>query len=460
MCDLSRDCSKPPPGAPAFPCGRLAEEAPQQRLQGLYPQRQSGLWMQRVRVPGGTLAGDQWQVLAAAARDFTPGTPLHLTTRQTLEFHDLLAERIGPLQKALAGAGLTTIGTCGDTVRNVTVCPCSGLAGGKCDLLPLAEEIRHLLQGQNGAFALPRKFKVSLSACEKSCAQPFLNDLGLIARRRGEQWGFEVIAAGSLGARPGIGSRLYEWIAADDALSLVLATFRVFAAHGNRQDRHKARLRHVRERLGKEEFARRMEEEFQAARVERAWPAIAISDRQAVRFARVTLTFANGDITAEQAEALAALAERPELKVRITNNHRVIVWGDDEGQIGEAVNAQPAVREAARPQPAIVACPGTRWCARGLVDTNALADRIRRELGTTLLASKLVCISGCPNGCAHSAVAPIGILGGKTTAEDGGRAEYFNLFWGGGLGRTDQMAEPVARKLSAEQLMQEIRQRL
>ena len=69
------------------------------------------------------------------------------------------------------------------------------------DLAPLAELIQKLLQSQDGIYALPRKFKISLSACQEGCGQPFINDLGLVATRRSGTWGFRVIGAGSLGAR-------------------------------------------------------------------------------------------------------------------------------------------------------------------------------------------------------------------------------------------------------------------
>ena len=78
----------------AFPCSSLPDDAGHARLLGLYPQRQEGLWMQRLKVLGGRLSPEQWDAVARIATEFTPLAPLHLTTRQDIEFHDLPPELI------------------------------------------------------------------------------------------------------------------------------------------------------------------------------------------------------------------------------------------------------------------------------------------------------------------------------------------------------------------------------
>ena len=101
--------------------------------------------------------------------------------------------------------------------------------------------------------------------------------------------------------------------------------------------------------------------------------------------------------------------------------------------------------------PSIVACPGTRWCSRGLVNTGALADAILSHAGDWL-SGKTVCISGCPNGCAHSRSAQIGMVGAIATVE-GERREVFDLYAGGEMGRGAKLADLVERKLSVEHVL-------
>nr|MCU0873089.1 nitrite/sulfite reductase [Pirellulaceae bacterium] len=387
-----------------FPCERLPEDAGSQKLLGLYRQRQEGLWLQRVRVPGGILGRQSWQALAAIARRFSPQTPLHLTTRQDVELHDLPAAQIPATQQALAAAGLTGFAAAGDTVRNITVCPCSGIAVGSVDLHPLAQRLDAILATEVGIYALPRKFKIAL-ACSDQCGQPWVNDLGLVACAGEGQWGVRVITAGSLGARPGTGMLLFDWLPTAEILPLALAAVRVFATDGDRANRAKARLRHVRERMGDEVFRERVETAFMAAKAERAWDDVLLSPTSSPFPARATLTFPNGDLSPETADELGQLAGDDRLRVRIANQHRVLIFGRDEQSLTEALADQPHARAAARPQPCIVACPGRRWCQHASVHTSPLADRIRAEWGQQLPADASVCISGCPNGCSHAGVA-------------------------------------------------------
>ena len=83
------------PVTTAFPCAAVPDDADQARLLGLYPQRQEGLWMQRLKILGGVLDARQWRTVADVVRLETPDTPLHLTTRQELGWRT-----IGPVRKA------------------------------------------------------------------------------------------------------------------------------------------------------------------------------------------------------------------------------------------------------------------------------------------------------------------------------------------------------------------------
>ena len=440
--------------AVAFPCTRLPDGDREARLLGLYPQVQEGRWMERVKVLGGVLTADQWRTLAAIARQHTPAAPLHLTTRQDIELHDLTAESVPAVQERLAQVRLTTLGAGGDSVRNITVCPCAGVAPGGVELLPLAWDIRLALEAMEGILALPRKFKISLS-CGEACGQPWINDLGLVAERRDARWGFRVLVGGSLGPRPAAATPLFDWLPPGDVLACLWAVVRVFMAHGDREHRGRARLRHMRERMGEDRFTALLRGAFAEAKTLRAWPEVLLGETGGGFPARLTLAFPNGDLAPDAADALAALAARDDVRVRITNHHRVLLFGRHEQHLRSLIANAGPLADAARPQPAVVACPGIRWCARAVADTNRLADRIRTELGDRLPPESAVCISGCPNGCAHSHVADFGLIGG-VRREDGKIADAYALLVGGGMGRGAKLAEPVARGLSADQVIAEI----
>jgi len=404
--------------------------------------------MQRLKVLGGVLSAEQWRALAAVSRELT-GAPLHLTTRQDIELHDIAADNVPAVQRALAAAAMTGAGACGDTLRNLTVCPCSGASRGCADLLPLARRIREALEAEDGITALPRKFKIALS-CGAGCGQPFLNDLGFVARRRDGRWGFFVTGGGSLGARPACGIPLLEHLPAGDVVALCVAAIRLFAAHGDREHRNRARFRHVRQRVGDSQFAAMIREAFEKTKAERPWPAVELDCVSDSFEARLRLTVPNGDVTPAAADALGDLAGRDGFRLRIAPHHQVHLFAADAAALAEAVSGG-ALAEAAREQPSVVACPGTRWCSRALVDTNRLADRLRAELAGRAAPDLTVCISGCPNGCGHSAAAEIGLIG-KLTSRDGRKIECYDLLVGGAMGRTDKLAELRASKLTADEV--------
>jgi hypothetical protein len=302
MSQTPPNANVPPAAAsvPTFPCGELPSDVRHARLLGIYPQRQQGLWMRRVRIPGGILSAGQWRALAEIARRLTPTAPLHLTTRQDVELHDLSAADVPRAEKLLAEAGLTSLGSGGDTLRNITVCPCA--AGGireVPDLLPLAGAIGRVLAAVEGIFSLPRKFKISLG-CRQGCGRPFIHDLAFVAEQRDAQWGLQVVGAGSLGPKPATGIVLSDWIAPTHAPAAALAGVRLFARLGDRQNRGRARLRHVRQRLGDEAFLTEWRRELDAAKADRPWPALApASPPAAAPAGRITLTFPNGDVPLE-----------------------------------------------------------------------------------------------------------------------------------------------------------------
>jgi len=396
--------------------------------------------MQRIKILGGRLSGEQWRCLAEVARRFTPQPPLHLTTRQDIELHDLTEAMIPDVQQQLAAAGISGLGGCGDTLRNITVCPCSGDRDGRPDLFDLAWAIRETLEAIPGIDALPRKFKIGLS-CGDTCGQPWINDLGLVAVETGGAPGFRVMVAGSLGAKPGTGMELSAWVPTDRVPVLAGAVVRFFAEHGDRSNRRRARLRHVRERMGDQAFTEALNDAIDQATPRVAAPSSAVTIARSGLTAEAVLTMPNGDVTAEMADALGQLAGRDDTGVRIGCHHRIIIFGRLRESLEAVLGEHDALADAARPQPSVVACPGKRWCKLAAAETNAPADELRRRLSPTH-ASLTVCISGCPNGCAHSAIADVGLVGGAVRA-DGATHEGFRVLTGGQMGRGPGLGTPI-----------------
>src|SRR2546425_11429300 len=88
---------------------------------GTYAQRQEGVQMQRIKIPGGVLSADQMVRLADAADQFGSGF-LHFTTREDAQIYYVKLEETPDLLRFLAEVGITSREACGNTVRNITAC--------------------------------------------------------------------------------------------------------------------------------------------------------------------------------------------------------------------------------------------------------------------------------------------------------------------------------------------------
>src|SRR4029078_5387757 len=88
---------------------------------GTYAQRQEGVQMQRIKIPGGSLTADQLALLGDAADRFGSGF-IHFTTREDAQIYYVKLEQSPDLLRFLAAGGMTTREACGNTVRNITAC--------------------------------------------------------------------------------------------------------------------------------------------------------------------------------------------------------------------------------------------------------------------------------------------------------------------------------------------------
>jgi len=412
---------------------------------GTYKQRQPGLYMQRIRIPCGRITADQWRLLADLTDTHCGSAPLHLTTRQDIELHDIPEAAIPTVRARLADGDLYTIGTGGDSIRNITVCP-------DCDLKPagvdLAEGIANIyayLVSLPIAGDLPRKFKISFSACTQACAQPYVNDLGFVLGSDGR---FVVIGAGSLGPRPNLGIVLRQSLAPEQVAPYCAAVLELFVRHADRQNRRKARLRHIRERMGDTAFIEAVEQCFAHRSRKRSLPQFPIAH------SRTTLPFVEplcpplGDLTADAARQLANEIDDQGLVCRIGLHQDILLRSARPSRL-----TRPLVDLTGRPT--IVCCPGNQSCPHGLADTKALVRRILDSDIAPALAGRCIHIGGCPNRCTHAAVAKMGFIGRQRTV-DGVRREAFQTFSDGGQGRTDALAQP-GPVLDADQVLDRLR---
>ncbi len=446
---------------------------------GIYEQRTSGDFMVRVRIPAGMVLPAQMNRLAKLSREYGDGV-LHVTTRQDIQIHKVKIEDTPTVVEGLLEVGLSSRGGGGNTVRNITSCPRAGLCQDEVfDIRPHAVALTEYLLDFASSFNLPRKFKVVFSGCSQDCALASVADLGFFAGTKDGTNGFAVYAGGGLGPNARVAVKIEDFVAEDEVFQVAEAMKRVFDAHGDRTNKHRARLRYVLKRVGEDEFVKLYKEELTKVRQEQLQtPAIrqisstssragdggseptngykdwlkknVFAEKEPGEFT-VSLRLGLGDISAEDLEAIGSLSQRVgEGFARTTQSQDLLLGGVREedlpfvfGQLG-ALKAD-VIRAAG---PKMVACAGAATCRLGLCRSRGLAKAIESELENTDLPVDLINqairISGCSNSCGQHYISEIGLQGRAKRV--GGKLVPCYVFLTGGVAKEAEacLAEAVA----------------
>lgn len=229
---------------------------------GSYAQRGGNASMLRLRMSGGVMDLAKLKFIADAIETYHIKR-VHLTTCQTLQFHDLDEATVKTLAVEALKCGIVTRGGGGDFPRNVTVSPLSGIEKGEYfNVLPWALAAADYLMTYIKGPKLPRKLKVGFSNTPANLTHATFRDLGFAAREDGT---FDVYSAGGLGNNPAFGVKVAEKVEKDQILYYIEAMHQMFLAYGNYENRAKARSRYMQQTLGgaekyKEAFLEKLKE--------------------------------------------------------------------------------------------------------------------------------------------------------------------------------------------------------
>src|SRR5438128_11461514 len=236
--------------------------------------------MQRIKIPGGGLNAEQLEVMAELAEEYSDGIA-HVTTRQDFQLHYIQIDDTPSLMRRLAAANITTREACGNSVRNVTACPYSGVCQDETfDVTPYAQALAKFLLGHPDCQNFGRKFKPAFSGCaQHACGLTSMHDLGLIAAKRAntetgrEELGFEMYVGGGLGAVPYQAKLFDSFVPPEELLPLAQAIARVFAKYGEKKNRARARIKFLIQDLGIEKFRELVLDERQTLPHDDRWTA-------------------------------------------------------------------------------------------------------------------------------------------------------------------------------------------
>ena len=459
--------------------GSLTEEQfrPLRLQNGLYLQLHA--YMLRVAVPYGTLNSAQMTMLGDIADKYDRGYG-HFTTRQNIQYNWIKLEDTPDILADLATVEMHAIQTSGNCIRNISSDQYAGAAADEVvDPRPYAELLRQWSSFHPEFLTLPRKFKIAVIASETDRAAMRLHDIGIkLVKNASGELGAQFYAGGGMGRTPMIGPMIREFLPLDQMITYSEACLRVYNRYGRRDNKYKARIKILVHELGKEEYTRQVEEEFQHLLSQGIEPPLAELERIKQYFvdpafetglsddldlsdpdfrlwvernchahkqagyiiATVSLKPVGGipgDASADQIRLMAQIAKDYSFdELRVTHAQNIVfphVRKADLYALWQKLDEAGLSTANLDTVGDIIACPGLDYCSLANARSIPVAQKISERFGTREKQAEIgelkLKISGCINACGHHHAGHIGILG-----VDKKGVENYQLLLGGSEG--------------------------
>lgn len=427
---------------------------------GVYAQRDLKSFMIRLRVSAGVLSKSQLNKIYKMALNHKL-EKIHLTTRQAIQLHDLSIDSIVDIMEDGIKNDIFTRGGGGNFPRNVGLSPLSGVDPEEAfDVTPFAIATDKYFIKNSTTYHLPRKLKVSYSSSYTDAAHCSIQDLGFVATVKDDEPYFRVFLGGGLGKNPKVALELDEVIKPEDALYCVQGMIELFMAEGNYENKNKARVRYMVEKLGEEGFLQKFKE-YCAKVKEKGGLDLSV---EPINYSKpgCTIDLCDPRLIPQKQDGLYTVYIHPiggqlylkDLKVLLNELDKVknpmIRLGMTEGlyilnldgneakkmlEVSKTMTCNSYLEQS-------VSCIGVPICQMGIQNSqkmlNEIIDYFRAQGNEEVLnkAPKLH-ISGCPNSCGVHQVGSIGLCGKKKNI-DGVSTDAFELTVGGSfeIGKT------------------------
>jgi sulfite reductase (ferredoxin) len=400
----------------------------------------------RSSLPGGKLTADQYLVHDRLADAYGIGT-IRITTRQGIQLHGVVKDDLKQSLRELNEAMVTTLGACGDVVRNTMCCPAPIDEPLRDEIQEYAEEIAEIttpdtpayhdvwlkeyddeeksvetiqkiydgrkergedLEPLYGKAYLPRKFKIGFAAPGDNCVDVFTHDVGLIAVADGDELqGFNVLVGGGLGNthnKPKTFPRLADrlgYVPKEDVLDLITSIIKIQRDNGDRKDRMQARMKYLIDDWGLETFHDKVEERF-GRRLD-DWrdvpdPELDLHEgwnEQGDGHYFYGISVENGRIKDEKGfelkTALRKIVEQLEPGVHLTPNHDLLLTDlhEEDKETVETILHEHGVAlpdELTNTQKYSMACPALPSCGLALTESERVFPQIIDEIEAEMSA--------------------------------------------------------------------------
>jgi sulfite reductase beta subunit-like hemoprotein len=439
--------------------------------QGVYGQRQPDVQMIRVKLPFGGVSPEQMEAFADAVEQFAPLNKGHITTRQNIQIHHIPLADAAEFIRQISEAGLSSREGCGNTIRNVTGDPWAGVADDEpFDITPYAAAYSRYFVRHPTTQLMPRKVKTAFTASDADRAITGIHDVGFIPKVKEvdgkEVKGVEVRIGGGTSIMPRIAPSLFDFVELDngDYLKVTEAALRIFDRQDwLRENRMRARIKVLVDKIGMDEFRKMVEEELEGDWVgERdfsidhllfvhdeeanapvipesygspngdrsefdAWVEANVQPQRQEGFVTATVKVTRGDLTPKQFRGLAQIMRHftgGYARTTVQQN-LVLRWVRPESlyDLWVRLKELDLGESGAFSVTDVVSCPGTDSCKLGITASMGLNQALQKRLEEMEITDPLtkqihIKMSGCPNGCSQHHIATIGFYGASIKVGD------------------------------------------
>lgn len=463
--------------------------------------QQSPEWsfMVRVATPGGDISAAQYLAIMNLLETIGEGH-LRLTSRQAVQVHGVTKKDLTTLVQSVSTLGMTSLGGCGDVVRNVMSCPLPDHGGPRDHLRDIVRRLAMKFRPESTAYLelfvdqqkvfqvdseveplygdayLPRKFKIGFAISGDNCTDIYTHDIGVVAHvdPDGSIGRFSLLVGGGLGhshgvkaTRPFLAQRLGD-VQPPQLEAVLEAIITIQRDYGNRSERKFARMKYLVHEWGLEAF--RAEVERRAAVVlEPSGTLIWNSPDDHLGFhalkggdGSLGLLIPQGRIAADVKAALWHIATRFRLDMRITSQQNLLLLGVNEtihNELKEIFIRYGVLDKLWADQMFALerlgmACVALPTCGLALAEAERVFPPLREAIFAAWTAAGfeteplIVRMTGCPNNCVRSEMAEIGFVGS-------GPSKYHIYLGGSRVG--DRLAELFLERVEYSDLASYIR---
>lgn len=402
---------------------------------GSYAQKGGEASMLRLRLPGGRLPKERLKFIADMVAEHEI-SKVHFTTCQTVQLHNLSAASVCDIMEKAFEVGIITRGGGGDFPRNVMVSPLSGVEEGEYfDVLPYAEAVSDYLLGFIKTVKMPRKLKVGFSNSPVNETHATFRDLGFVAREDGC---FDVYSAGGLGNNPKLGVLMEEKVQPSEILYYVKAMVQTFIAHGNYENRGKARTRYMQDTLGVEgyrsayleQLAQVKENEglhldIQVSPITKRGDGVSVKDTRVIPqkqqglYAVAYHPIGGVPAPSKFGELYSVIKDMEDVEIRIAPDETIYIINLNGTEAGQVL---AATEDGAKNLfETSVSCIGSTICQIGLRNSQGLLAAIIEAVRTEDFADGVlprIHISGCTSSCGTHQIGTLGFHGGVKRVND------------------------------------------